>query len=273
MSIKLSDTQLVMLSAAAQRDDRCLTLPEKLKGGAAHKVATKLIAAGLVEEVKAKAGMPVWRRDEQDGQSYALTLTAAGAKAIAVNPDEDASPAGDEERSPPEVDQSPTFARVGSNRCWSVSLRRAPRRSRRLARRGSGTKLAKAIEMLRATEGATIAELSQAMGWLPHTTRAVLTGLRKRGYALTLDRSDAERGSAYRIVLDANAAQQGTAPTAIEPPIGEPIDGASDLRCLDLHLRRPRVAPARPGRRERRDGAETIIGRRQGSPLAGVATR
>ena len=61
-----------MLSAAARRDDRSLTPPEKLKGGAAHKVATKLIAAGLVKEVKAKAGTPVWRRDEQNGQSYAL---------------------------------------------------------------------------------------------------------------------------------------------------------------------------------------------------------
>src|SRR5690349_6502598 len=74
MSIKLSDTQLVMLSAAAQRDDRCLTLSGKLKGAAARRVMTKLIAAGLVEEVEAKAEMPVWRRDEQDGQSYALTL-------------------------------------------------------------------------------------------------------------------------------------------------------------------------------------------------------
>ena len=91
-----------------------------------------------------------------------------------------------------------------------------------------GTKLATAIEMLRATEGATVAELSQAMGWLPHTTRAVLTSLRKRGYALTLDRSDAGRGSAYRIAVDANAAQEGTALAAIEPPIGAPIDGASD---------------------------------------------
>jgi hypothetical protein len=91
-----------------------------------------------------------------------------------------------------------------------------------------GTKLAKAIEMLRATEGATVAELSQAMGWLPHTTRAVLTGLRKRGYALTLDRSDAERRSAYRLALDASAAQTGTALTAIEPPIGESIDRAPD---------------------------------------------
>ena len=32
---------------------------------------------GLVREVRAKAGMPVWRRDDA-GQSYALKLTAAG---------------------------------------------------------------------------------------------------------------------------------------------------------------------------------------------------
>ena len=52
MSIKLSDTQLVVLSAAAQRDDRCLMLSEKLKGAVAHKVATKLIAADLVTEFR-----------------------------------------------------------------------------------------------------------------------------------------------------------------------------------------------------------------------------
>lgn len=227
MSIKLSDTQLVMLSAAAQRDDHCLTLPEKLKGSAAHKVATKLIAAGLIEEVKAKAGMPVWRRDEQDGQSYALRLTAAGAKAIAVNPDEDASPPADEERSPPEGDQPPTLAESDRTAAEASTAESVPAFATPLAPR-AGTKLATAIEMLRATEGATIGELARAMGWLPHTTYAVLTGLRKRGYALTLDRSDAERGSAYRIALDATAAQEGTAPTGIEPPRSAPIDGGSD---------------------------------------------
>ena len=227
MSIKLSDAQLVMLSAAAQRDDHCLTLPEKLKGAAAHRVMTKLIAAGLVEEVKAKTGMPVWRRDEQDGQSYALALTAAGAKAIAVNPDDDASPVRDKERSPPKGDRRPTSAEsdrtaAGASASESAQAFAVPRAPR------VDTKLAKAIKMLRATEGATIAELAQAMGWLPHTTSAVLTGLRKRGYSLTLDRSDTERGSAYRIVLDASAAQEGTAPTGIEPPVGESIDGGSD---------------------------------------------
>jgi hypothetical protein len=65
MSIKLTDTQIVMLSAAAQRDDRCLVAPRNLKGGAAQKVAAKLIDDGLAKEIKAKPEAPVWRRDEQ----------------------------------------------------------------------------------------------------------------------------------------------------------------------------------------------------------------
>ena len=35
----------------------------------------------------------------------------------------------------------------------------------------------------------TLAELIAATGWLPHTTRAALTGLRKRGYAVGIDRA------------------------------------------------------------------------------------
>ena len=39
----------------------------------------------------------------------------------------------------------------------------------------------------------------------PHTARAALTGLRKRGYAVTIDRSHKERGSIYRINSDLTA--------------------------------------------------------------------
>ena len=63
MSIKFTDTQLVLLSAAAQREDRCLVASPTLKGGAAQKVASKLISAGFAKEVKAKSGDPIWRRD------------------------------------------------------------------------------------------------------------------------------------------------------------------------------------------------------------------
>jgi hypothetical protein len=85
MSIKLTNTQIVMLSAAAKRDDRCLVAPRNLKGGAARKVAAKLIDGGLEKEIKAKPGAPVWRQDEQSGQSFALKLTAAGARAIVID--------------------------------------------------------------------------------------------------------------------------------------------------------------------------------------------
>ena len=46
-------------------------------------------------------------------------------------------------------------------------------------------------------EGATLADLIEATGWLPHTTRAALTGLRKKGHVLAKDK----RGDAtcYRI--------------------------------------------------------------------------
>ena len=78
MSIKLTDTQLVLLSAAAQRRDRCLVAPETLKGSASQKVSKKLISMGLATETKAKRSDPIWRRDEQSGASYALKLTVAG---------------------------------------------------------------------------------------------------------------------------------------------------------------------------------------------------
>jgi hypothetical protein len=47
--VKLTDTQLVILSAASQREDRGVELPPNLKGGAAQKVASKLLDEGLLE--------------------------------------------------------------------------------------------------------------------------------------------------------------------------------------------------------------------------------
>ena len=58
MSIKLTDTQLLMLSAAAQRQDHCIAAPPSLKGAAAHKIAMKLVTAGLVEEINGRPRRP-----------------------------------------------------------------------------------------------------------------------------------------------------------------------------------------------------------------------
>jgi hypothetical protein len=48
MSIKLTETQLVTLSAAAPREDRCIAPPPNLKGAAAVKFAARLVKAELV---------------------------------------------------------------------------------------------------------------------------------------------------------------------------------------------------------------------------------
>jgi hypothetical protein len=84
MSIIFTDTQLMLLSAASQRDDHCLVPPTGPKRGQAQKAIVKLLEAGIVKEIKAKTGAPIWRRDDETNHTYALKLTAAGAKAIAV---------------------------------------------------------------------------------------------------------------------------------------------------------------------------------------------
>ena len=84
LSVKLTEAQLVMMSTGAQRKDRCLSAPATIKGAALSKASAKLAKLGLVREIEAKPGAPIWRRDEA-GQGYALKLTATGLKAIAVD--------------------------------------------------------------------------------------------------------------------------------------------------------------------------------------------
>ena len=47
-----------------------------------------------------------------------------------------------------------------------------------------GTKTAAVIALLSRADGATLDELIAATGWLPHTTRAALTGIRKKGHVI-----------------------------------------------------------------------------------------
>ena len=47
-------------------------------------------------------------------------------------------------------------------------------------------------------EGATLDQMIAATGWLSHTTRAALTGLKKKGYAISSDKVDGVR--TYRAV-------------------------------------------------------------------------
>src|SRR5690625_3290934 len=148
---KLSDTQAIILSAAAQREDRiALPLPESLRGGAAAKVVGAMLAKGFLEEVDAdtRKGEPLWR-ETGDGHGVTLIATDEGPAAIGIMPEDAPHGATD---APGAADSATT------------------------PKTRSGTKQAKLIEMLRVEGGATIDELVAATGWQPHTVRAAISG-------------------------------------------------------------------------------------------------
>lgn len=191
---RLSDTQLILLSAAAQRDDHCLTATPNLKGGTAQRVAERLIAAGLVREIKAKTNGPVWRRDEETAQSFALKLTAAGLKAIVVGDEAPAEKAVEPTRQSAETARPKAVPHQGGRQPKGTYApagdMRQPSECRTPSVPRPGSKAAAIIDLLQRDQGATIEELIAVTGWLPHTTRAALTGLKKRGYEIARTRSD-----------------------------------------------------------------------------------
>ena len=185
---KLSDTQALILSAAAQRPEHiALPLPDSLRGGAAAKVVAAMIAKGLLQEVDAnlRRGEPVWR-GTGDGHGVTLIATDAGLAAISIEPeDANTAPAGGTD-APTEGPATGTLTEP------EPALKaRTPR---------TGTKQAKLIEMLRAEGGATIEEIIAATGWQSHTVRGAMAGALKKKLGLEVTSEKVEnRGRVYKL--------------------------------------------------------------------------
>ena len=107
---KLTDTQLVILSSAAQRQDHGVVLPERLKGQAARNTVERLISYGLVEEVTATGELPVWRHDDQG--PLALRVTGEGLAAIGVEPEPEGRSEGRSDRDAPAPEHKARKGRV-----------------------------------------------------------------------------------------------------------------------------------------------------------------
>ncbi|APH70625.1 DUF3489 domain-containing protein [Aquibium oceanicum] len=175
---RLTDTQTIVLSAAAQRANMlALPLPKNLKGGAAQKVIASLLKQGLLEEIDAdtRIGEHVWR-ETGDGHGVTLAITEHGLAAIGIESEAPAGPA-EPERSAPVASKPP----------------REPK-----AREGS--KQAQLIAMLQGADGATVAEIAAAFGWQPHTVRGAIAGALKKklGLDVTSEKVDG-RGRVYKL--------------------------------------------------------------------------
>jgi len=74
-----------------------------------------------------------------------------------------------------------------------------PGKKTQVPRRSKVTKKAKLISFLSNDRGADIGSLSKKLGWLPHTTRAALSKLRKSGYVITPAKSGSGKLTRYSI--------------------------------------------------------------------------
>jgi hypothetical protein len=159
---KLSDLHYVLLAIAAKRSNGSI-LPPSASIGVNHAGLTRainmLIKRGLAEEADAADESSVWRSNGK--RKIAAIITEAGQVAVA----EADSKKPDAKRLPAEAE---------------------PDRAQATPQ----TKQALLIDMLKREEGATLLQLVEATGWLPHTTRAALTGLRKKGHVIAASKVD-----------------------------------------------------------------------------------
>ena len=163
----LSDTQAILLSAASQRESgSLLPLPTSLKpGGGTSKAVDALLTRSLAEEHETSDPAAV-RRTDGDVR-FGIFITTAGLSAIGVEPQVGAFDSGGP------VDDT-------------------------LFEPARTSKTAAVLALLGRPAGATLPELIEATGWLPHTTRAALTGLRKKGHVL--GRTKRDDATCYRLV-------------------------------------------------------------------------
>src|SRR5262245_50213520 len=107
---RLSDSQLVVLTAACQRSDRCVfPVTAKLKGNAAGNVLKSLLKKELIKEVRAKRDDTVWRHDEGRGRmTLVATKAAFAAPGIELGDEVKDAEADGTDESPANVETEPT---------------------------------------------------------------------------------------------------------------------------------------------------------------------
>ena len=169
---KLNDLQLILLSTAAQRDDGgVFPVVESIAKDEdrVRNAVQSLLKRSLVEEGPTTDRRLSWR--EHDDRPIAVFITAAGRSLMDRTAD-GAEPGGSGESTPENEKTSVHEARRGSKKGLVLGL-------------------------LRRADGATLDELVTATGWLPHTTRAALTGLRKKGHVV--EKTKRDDATCYRI--------------------------------------------------------------------------
>jgi hypothetical protein len=178
---KLSDTQLVILSAAAQRaDGSLLPLPKSLAAkGAAHNrvIIETLCKRKLAEERRTIQGTPEWRRDDER-RPVGLFITKSGLLALGIDESEELRPTQ-------AAASMPRQRKTGTAKTQSKSRKASAAKAKKRAT-PSQSKQDLVIQMLRRRSGVTIEDIIAETGWQPHSVRGFFSGLVKKKLKLPL---------------------------------------------------------------------------------------
>jgi hypothetical protein len=190
---RLTDSELVILSAAARRDGgTILPTPKslKVKGRALNSIFQGLLKKGLVAEQHAPRGSAAWREAE-DGQRMMLVITDAGLNAINVDADERSEGQVADGKGAPKKQKQQKSRTTPSRKTKAVAGKNNIR---------PGTKLAMVVALLSRGDGATIDEIVKATGWQAHSVRGAISGALKKKLGLTVTSEKIDgRGRVYRI--------------------------------------------------------------------------
>lgn len=174
---KLNDLEIILLSTASRNDSgSLLPLPDAAAADLARtsKAITALVRKGLVVEAPVTDRRLAWR--DADQNPTGAFITEAGQTAIGLGAADDGTVNGGAETGLAEHSDA-----NGEEPTTSATSVHQPR---------AGSKIDLVLDLLGRPTGATLAELVAATGWLPHTTRAALTGLRKKGHAIARGKRD-----------------------------------------------------------------------------------
>jgi len=164
----------------------------------------KLLDLGLVEAVRARGDLPVWRR-EDDGCAMALRLTSRGLERIQGDRGELGPKEQDRVLEPgvgAKTEEKAFFSHRGrARRNGRSSVEAAAGRPASGARAGS--KQARIISMLQRPEGATVQAIMAVTGWQPHSVRGFFSGVVRRKLRLELASDKTGDQRLYWIVTSA----------------------------------------------------------------------
>ena len=186
---KLTDTQLVLLSNAAKRDDGGLARSSKMKPDAMEQAVAGLLSIKMIKEVLKAGSLPLWRKGP-DSDPISLVLTDKGLAAIGVDG------VGDPKQPAPVV----TITKRGLTNGKGPKAAKAARDAK--AKPGGirpTSKIAKVVEMLRKPGGATIKAIMAATDWQAHSVRGAIAGAIKKKLGLKVLAETKNDERVYRI--------------------------------------------------------------------------